>query len=320
MRVRTFLLSNARTIGSYVLCLLLFLAATVYSPGFANPAHLRQLVVFASFVGFAALGQTFVILTGGLDLSVPWLVALGGIQMSVWSGSGGVADWGKLSALLAIGAVIGLANGIGVTVFRIPPIIMTLGVGGLVEGYLQNVGLDRAQALGGSAVASTLVTGRVGPVPVLALIWVVAAVLMHRLLARSPFGRRIYGVGSNDTVARLSGINVARVRVITYCIAGASSVFTGVLLAGYIGRAYLAMGAPYLFASIAAVAVGGASILGGRGTYWGTVAGALTLTLLSAMLPLFNLTDPAIEIVYGLVILLGVYLSRLGPRLAGLVS
>jgi ribose transport system permease protein len=125
-------------------------------------------------------------------------------------------------------------------------------------------------------------------------------------------------VGSNDTVARLSGINVARVRVITYCIAGASSVFTGVLLAGYIGRAYLAMGAPYLFASIAAV--GGASILGGRGTYWGTVAGALTLTLLSAMLPLFNLTDPAIDIVYGLVILLGVYLSRLGPRLAGLVS
>jgi ribose transport system permease protein len=93
-----------------------------------------------------------------------------------------------------------------------------------------------------------------------------------------------------------------------------------VLLAGYIGRAYLAMGAPYLFASIAAVAVGGASIFGGRGTYWGTVAGALTLTLLSAMLPLFNLTDPAIDIAYGLVILLGVYLSRLGPRLAALVS
>ena len=92
------------------------------------------------------------------------------------------------------------------------------------------------------------------------------------------------------------------------------------LLAGYIGPAYLAMGAPYLFASIAAVGDGGASILGRRGTYWGTVAGALTLTLLSAVLPLFNLTDPAIEIVYGLVILLGVYLSRLGPRLAGLVS
>jgi ribose transport system permease protein len=112
---------------------------------------------------------------------------------------------------------------------------------------------------------------------------------------------------------------VARVRVATYAISGAAATFGGVVLSGYVGTTYLDIGAPYLFTSIAAVIVGGASILGGRGTYWGTVAGALTLTVLSALLPLFKLSTAGLEIVYGIVILVGVWLSSSGrTALAGL--
>jgi ribose transport system permease protein len=113
-------------------------------------------------------------------------------------------------------------------------------------------------------------------------------------------------------VASLSGVRVGRVRLLTYVVSGAISAFAGVVLSGYVGSTYLQIGAPYLFTSIAAVVIGGTSILGGRGSYWGTVAGAMTLTVLSAMLPLFHLSNAGLEIVFGVVILIGVALARFG--------
>jgi ribose transport system permease protein len=314
--VRAVLRRHTTTVGAYTLAVALFLVATGYSSGFASGGHLRQLFIFAAFIGFAALGQTVVILAGGLDLSVPWVMAFGGIQLAHWSGTNGLPDWLNIVLLLLIGGGIGLANGIGVTFLNVPPIVMTIAVGGLVQAYLLAIGLLQSTGNQAPHAAVSLAYDKVGGIPIIPLIWLGVALLTSVLLAHTPFGRSVYAVGANATVARLSGIGIARVRVVTYVISGSMSVFAGILLAGYIGTSYLDIGQPYLFASIAAVAIGGASILGGRGSYWGTVAGALTLTVLSDLLPLFHLQQPALEVVYGVIILVGVYLARLGRLVA----
>lgn len=309
------------TVSAYALCVVLFVIATIHSSGFASGSNIRQLLVFASFVGFAALGQTFVILAGGLDLTVPWLMAFGGIELSRLSASG-VPAVPAIVVVVLLGAVIGCLNGIGVAWLRIAPIVMTLAMGGLVESYLLAVGQQQSSGDQVPAGAVALATNTVGPVPIVVLVWAAVALITWVVMSRSAFGRRVRAVGASDVVAHLSGMRVARVRLVTYIISGAAATFGGVVLAGYVGTTYIDVGAPYLFTSIAAVIVGGASILGGRGTYSGTIAGALTLTVLSALLPEFKLSDAGLDIVYGVVILVGVWLSRNGQlvlvRLRGL--
>jgi len=301
------------TAVAFVVFGLLFAFATIRSPDFASASHIRQLLVFASFVGFAALGQTLVILGGGLDLSVPWVMALGGIQLSIWTGDGMSSALGVV-LLVLVGAGIGTISGLGVTALRIPPIVMTIGMGGLVLGYLMRVGLGSSTAASAPAAAERLVNDTLLGLPLIAYVWLAFALAAAWLLRRTGFGRALYATGANETVARLAGSRVAAVRVAAYAASGAASAFAGILLSGYVGQTYLNMGAPYLFSSIAAVAVGGASVLGGSGSYWGTVAGACTLTVLAALLPTFNLDAAWLNIVYGLVILLAVGVNRIAAR------
>jgi ribose transport system permease protein len=299
------------TVSAFALCALLFVIGVLHSSGFGSQSNVRQMLVFASFIGFAALGQTLVIIAGGLDLSVPWLMAFGGVQLSHWA-SDGIPGLLAIVLVVAAGTLIGVVNGIGVAKLRIAPIVMTLAVGGLLQAYILAVGLLKSQGNQVPAAAVDLASNRIGPFPLVALVWLAAAIGVGVLLARTALGRRIHAVGANDVVAELSGIDVGRTRLITYAISGGASAFAGIVLSGYVGTTYLDIGGPYLFTSIAAVIVGGASILGGRGTYWGTVAGALTLTVLSAMLPLFHLSDAGLKVVYGVVILAGVWLSTSG--------
>lgn len=304
------------TVSAFALCAVLFVIGVLHSSGFGSQSNVRQMLVFASFIGFAALGQTLVIIAGGLDLSVPWLMAFGGVQLSHWA-SDGIPGLLAIVLVVAAGTLIGVVNGIGVAKLRIAPIVMTLAVGGLLQAYILAVGLLKSQGNQVPAAAVDLASNRIGPFPLVALVWLVAAIGVGVLLARTTLGRRIHAVGANDVVAELSGIDVGRTRLITYAISGGASAFAGIVLSGYVGTTYLDIGGPYLFTSIAAVIVGGASILGGRGTYWGTVAGALTLTVLSAMLPLFHLSDAGLKVVYGVVILAGVWLSTSGGAAIG---
>ncbi len=303
-------------VAAYVLCAVLFLIGTIHSSGFASGSNIRQMLVFASFVGFAALGQTLVIIAGGLDLTVPWLMAFGGIELSRLS-AGGMPAVPAIALVVAIGGAIGLLNGIGVAWLRIVPIVMTLAMGGLVQAFLLAVGELQSTGDQVPPAAVHLASNRLGPFPVVAVVWLAFAVAMGTALARTAFGRHVHAVGANETVARLSGVNVTLIRILTYTISGATTTFGGVVLSGYVGTTYLDIGGPYLFTSIAAVIIGGASILGGSGSYWGTVAGALTLTVLSALLPLFRLSSAGLEIVYGLVILIGVWMASTGHQLVG---
>src|SRR4029079_14214957 len=149
-----------------------------------------------------------------------------------------------------------------------------------------------------------LAVGRVGPLPVVAILWIVLAAGASFLLSRASFGRRLYAVGSSATVAAFSGVPIVQTTVLAYTLCGCTAALAGMLLTGYTAQAYLGMGDPYLFTSIAAVAIGGASILGGSGHYIGTIAGAFVLTILTGLLPALNSSNGALLMGYGARIIL----------------
>lgn len=305
------------TVGAFVLTLVLFAAATAHSLGFASLSNVRTLSIFAAFVGLAAMGETLVIIAGGLDLSVPWLIDFGGIALSQMHRSLHIGLPLILLLVVLLGMLLGAINGLFVTLLGAPPLIVTLGVGGLIEGYLVAVGTLQSS---GDIVPDGIerfANARIGPLPDITLVWLALAVVTAFILSRTGLGRRIYAVGDNARAARLAGIHVERVRFATYVISGATASLSGVLLTGYIQTAYVGMGADYLFGAIAAIALGGTALLGGTGSSWGTVAGACTLTVLAGLLPVLGLNTAAVKIVYGAIILAGVYFARALQKIGG---
>jgi ribose transport system permease protein len=306
---------NSAILVSYLLVLGLVVVGTVHSPDFGSYDNLRNIAVLASFVGIAGLGQTLCILTGGIDLSVPWVMT--GSAVLTATLAGGHASRLPAAILLVVGlaVVVGLLNGIGVAYAGVPPIIMTLGMNGALQGLLlvyTNGGFSSAPP----QPLLNFVTGSILGFSNDLLVWILVIVIGAVLLTWTTFGRQLYAIGTNRTAAYLAGTPVRRILVIPYIVSAVGASIAGLLLMGYTGTAYLNMGDPYLFTSAVAVAVGGASILGGQGHYLGTVAGALILTLVTAILPLFGLSLADISISYGVVLLLAVFVSsfRFGRR------
>jgi ribose transport system permease protein len=311
---RQWLRRNQATLLAYAMAIALFLVTSAFAHGFATWNHTRVLLVQACFIGIVGLGQTFVILGGGVDLSVPWMLNATATLLTLWChGQAANLVW-VLPVLLAMAVIVGLVNGLGVTLLGVSPIIMTLGVNGVLQGALLLI-TNGGQSPTAPHAIQQLATGNVAGIPIALLVWAAVALIAWLLLSKMSLGRQLYATGTNARVAYLSGVRVGRVTVLSYVISALASALAGVLLAGYVGEAYLGMGDVYLFSSVAAVVIGGASILGGRGHYVGTVAGALILTLLAALLPILNLDPAALQVVYGFAILLTVGLASL--RLGG---
>jgi len=303
-----FVARNRLILFAYASAAVLLLVTAFFSQGFLAPSNLRSTFILAAFVGIVALGQTFVIIGGGIDLSIPWVLNSAALLLTLMADKQDVALIWAIPLLLAGGAAIGWVNGIGVAWFGVPPIIMTLAVNGILQGALL-VYTSGSPSPSAPEFIKFLAVGRLGSVPVIVWIWAILALLATILLSKSAFGRHLYALGSSATVAKFSGIPTARTTILTYMISGTTAALAGILLTGYSGVAYLGMGNVYLFTSVAAVAIGGASILGGNGHYLGTVAGALVLTILGGLLPALNLSSGALQIVYGAVILLTVSIS-----------
>jgi ribose transport system permease protein len=313
--MRHLMTRNRPVVAAYVLVIVLAVVGELVAPGFLRVSHLDQLVIEGSFTAIVALGQTFVILTGGVDLSIPWVLNGAAVLLTTFAHGDNVRMAWLIPLLLLGGAVIGLINGLGVALLRVPPIIMTLGMSTVVEGGLL---LYTNGGSGGNAPTGDvyLATHRWGPLPVICLVWIAVLVVATVALSATPFGRRLYATGLSRRVSEFAGVNTATMTVSVYVISGVAAALAGIVLAGYVGQSYLGMGDPYLFSSVAAVAIGGASILGGSGNYVGTTAGALVLALLAAILPILGLPQSALEIVYGCVILVAVSVSsgRIGRR------
>jgi ribose transport system permease protein len=242
-------------------------------------------------------------LTGGIDLSVSWTLNFAAILLTrITNGSDDTLAL-ACAAALASGAIVGVLNGLGIAYLRIPPLVMTLGMNALMQGVVLVYTNGQPQGAAPPLV-QYLATGRLfGVVPVALLVWAVVAALTILLLRRTVLGRQIYAVGNNRAAAYLSGVRPTRVLLAAYTLSGVLAAFTGILLTGYSFQSYLGMGENYVLPPIAAVVIGGTSILGGVGGYGGTIAGAIIVVLLQSTLAIAQVPQAGRNILYGLIIL-----------------
>ena len=298
--------TNARIAGAFAMALLLQLVGTLLIPGYSAPFAIRALLVIASLLAVASIGQTLVVILGGIDLSIPFVIGFANVVAAQLYGQGW--NFALVCVLVGILAIaIGALNGLISRGLNIHPLIVTLGIGMIVQGavLLWTGGFPSGSA---PEAVSTFVSigGSVGPLPVPLLVpcLVVLTALIVLVLARTPYGRRLYAVGSNQEAAPLALIGPLRMWIVTYAASAFFAAVAGVLLLGFTGSAYGDVGQPYLFQTIAAVVVGGAALVGGRGNYLGTIAGVLVLTEINTLLIGLGFRPSTVQAALGLVILL----------------
>lgn len=288
---------------AFACIVLLLLLGSLYSKNFLSADYLLLQLKVASFLGVIATGMMLVILLGHIDLSVPWVVATGGMMAAAASAYGPGAAALAIPIGVGCGMAIGLLNGVGVAYLRIPSMIVTLATNTVAQGLMIAYTGGFAPRDTATEAMRWLATGTLIPaVPNAVVVWALVGGAMVFMLARTGFGRAVYGIGNRERAAYLSGINTRRVVLLAFIISGGLSAFGGVLLAGYASKAAQSMGDAYLLPAIAAVVLGGTSILGGKGSYLGTVAGVILITLLQSILSVMQMPEAGRQIIYGVVI------------------
>lgn len=300
----------------------LFVVGALTVPGFFSANNLRSMLLLGAFLGFASVGQTFVALLGGLDLSIAYVIGASNIVLVFLMSVGVPAPFAILIVLVA-GVVIGVLNGLLSFKLQNQSLVVTLGVGFVVVGVAQlivSLGERSTSASGQipgwiSNFASVNGSTFGMPIPPIILAWALISVLII-LAARSTwFGRSLYALGGNRTAARLMLISERGRWVTVFAIGGLFSAVTGVVLLGFSGGSFVHVGDPYLFLTVAAVAVGGTSLLGGRGGYGSTIIGVLVLMVLQTMLVGYGLSSTAQQFVLGLLIIPLVALYARNPSI-----
>lgn len=281
----------------------LIVALQLVQPGIINQGWLSSTIRFAVPLAILAAAQTLTMLTGGIDLSVAIVAsATAYVLATVAPQQGPVVG---VVAALAVAASAGLVNGIGVGVFRVHPLIMTLGMSLVVLGLLTvyqrivvasgNNVPDEVAWLGGGTSLGFF------PNSLLLFLPLVAVVVLG--LRRSGFGRLLYAVGDNEVAARLSGVRIWQVLVVLYVISGLLAGLAGIVYAGLTNTASAGLVDRFLLPSVAAAVIGGTSIFGGRGGYSGSSVGALILTVLTTLLTVLQMPEPVRQILFGAIIL-----------------
>jgi ribose transport system permease protein len=297
-------LLRTRTIVALVLLLLVFVAGIQLArPGTVNALWISNMLLFAAPLGIIAAGQTLVMLTGGIDLSVASVATASAYLMATHSALG-VAP--AVLFGLGVGFAVGLINGIGVALLRVQPLVMTLGTGLMTEGALVVYSQKKmAEAPRVPQFIEDLGAGKfLGGIPNDLIVWVPIAIILILVLRRSGFGRLVYAIGDNSKACSLAGIRVWRVLLLNYVACGLLAATAGLIIVGGTDSAELRLAEVYLLPSVAAVIIGGTSIFGGRGGYSGTIIGALILTVLNSILTLLDVPESVRQILYGAIILL----------------
>ena len=284
--------------------ILLLIVGSIYSSNFLSPEYLIQQLKVASFLGVTAAGMMLVILLGHIDLSVPWVMTMGAMMACAAAGFGASGHMLAIPVGVLCGALFGLINGFGVAYMRIPSMIVTLASNVVAQGLMVLYTGGFSPQDSAPPAVRWLATGFIIPgLPNAVIVWAVVSAIMVFLYRRTSYGRAIYGIGNSERAAYLSGLNTRRIVLIAFVISGALSAFSGVLVAGYASKAAQAMGDAYLLPSIAAVVLGGTSILGGKGSYLGTIAGVILITLLQSILAVMQMPEAGRQIIYGVVII-----------------
>jgi len=311
MRLRSPALGQSLTrIAPFALVAILYLVTALLIPGYASPISLLSLLLLSSLLGIAAIGQTLTILLGGLDLSIPAVIGFADVAVSQLYGDG----WPMIQILplIALAAIaIGVVNALITKLLNVHPLIVTLATGSILLGGV--LAVTHGQATG--SVPDWLtdmvsVIGQTGPIPLPGAVvaWLLLSAAVIFLERRSVLGRWTFAIGANAEAARFARLPRLAVWCAIYAVSALLAAFDGVLLAGFSGAADASVGQPYLFTTVAAVVIGGTSLLGGRGGYLWTVAGCLIITELTTLLVGLGFDQPTQQVYLGVLIVLLVLL------------
>lgn len=322
-------LSFASQFGAFIALVVLCVVFAILEPAFLTERNIFNVLRQVSIYGLLAIGMTFVILTGGIDLSVGSVLALTGLVAAVvykggrtllTAGTAGQAEgYGLITAILAalaIGLFLGFLHGAAIVWLRVPPFIATLG--GITAWRGLSLMLSQGQPISNFPPEyQWFGKESVGPVPVLVLILVIAALIGWIVLRYSRYGRQVYAVGGNQEAARLSGLNTRNVILSVYVISGFMAGLSGFLLSSRLNSAEQVAGVGYELTVIAGVVIGGTSFSGGEGSIPGTILGVLLIGVLANGLTLMNVPPYIQQVLTGLIIVFAVWFDQAVKRRRG---
>lgn len=304
------LASRIQDFGALIALVLLVVVIGVISPEFRTLSNFLSLLRQSSINGFIAFGMTCVILTGGIDLSVGSVLALSTALCAGFITNGVPVGLSMILALV-IGTALGAVSGLLVTKGRLQPFIATLITMTVYRGATM-IFMDGKPIsnLGDSFTLKVVGKGNFYHIPIPAITFVVMFIIFMFVLEKTTFGRRVYATGSNEQSAKLAGIKINRTKLITYAISGCMSALSGLILLSRLSSAQPTLGSGYELDAIAAVALGGTSMNGGRGRVWGTFVGILIIAVLNNGLNILGVSSYYQDVVKGIVILIAVLSDR----------
>ena len=311
-RTRTGLPRLNQSIIVWLLVAASFPASRLISPNFPSWEQFNSVIALGLFLTVIAFGQGLVILTGGIDLSVPAVVSLGAFSTGYFASDGIPTIFAVLLGV-TVASLVGLLNGVVIARTTFPPFIVTLAISGMATALL--LGFSKGAAGQASPPELTEIfirSNNVLGIPITVIAFVIVVILGFCIQSRTRFGRSLYAIGNSVPAARIAGLRVRVNTVFAYWIAAASYGLAGVLLLGYGSGSDLNIGASWLLPSIAAVVVGGSLISGGYGNFLGTAGAALFLTILSIDISAAGFSEGLKQVLYGAVIFLALLLTKLG--------
>ncbi|GAA2178978.1 ABC transporter permease [Brooklawnia cerclae] len=291
-------------IAPHAIFLLVVIVTFVFAPGYRSAHQIASLLQLMALLGVVAIGQNLAILIGGIDLSVGAVMTLTNLVTALVMAGTDATMPVAIGLTLAIGLVVGLFNGLGVALLKIPDMVMTLATMTILLGvsYLVTGGVNKGNA---SPAIIAFITHRfAGVLTGGVILWLVLGVAIVLVLRKTVFGMQLYAVGLRRRAAQASGVRVWLVIVAIYVVSGLMASLGGLMLTGYVGSSYYNLGDPYVMSSIAAVVIGGTSIFGGVGGYGGTFSGVGTIVVLLSFLQVVGLPEAGQQIAYGVVLLL----------------
>ena len=270
----------------YLSPIAMLIVLVITTPNVLSKTGMMSLLVLASVLGLASVGQSWAVMIGGIDLSIPATIGMANVLLTTLHGEG----WGFariLVLVLAISVAIRVANGVLCSLFGLHPLVVTLGMASLITGSVLvatdgNTGGDVPGFITDAVAPNGSTAGL--PIPASVIVWLAALALVLTIERRSVFGRQLYALGSNERAARLALVRPTVIRIVVYAASAVCAAAAGFMLGGFSGGASVNIGDPYLFSTITAVVVGGTSLLGGAGSYSRTIAGVLVTTIFTTLL------------------------------------
>jgi ribose/xylose/arabinose/galactoside ABC-type transport system permease subunit len=312
LRIRKPLRLDVETVGIWLLLATASLAAAIAIPAFRDPANLANILRQSSVLGIIAIGQTFVIAAGMIDLSVGMIAGLVVVLACLILGTDASLTLAVVPLMLVLGAAIGLINGILVNRLNLHPLILTFGMLSILQGVIFTI-TDRSVGRV-SPFLQSLANEDIAGIPLAAILLFALAALAQLVLAHTRFGYHLVAAGGNAESARRAGVNVGAVRLFCFVISGSFAAFAGLILAGRLGTGYPLAGTGLELDSIVAVVLGGTALAGGRGSVARSIGGVVALAIISNVLNLLEVSAFVQMFIKGMIVVIAILLNQ--PRRA----